>query len=116
MIPEKFKNKLDEVESRDQLTDEEFMWFRSRNITKAVGSGQGFPNVNSYEETLVTGDRVILTSDGVHDNLTFSEIEEIAAGEGDIAEILVKMAKERLQSDHFRAKPDDISVVVVEVE
>ena len=61
------------------------------------------------------GSRVILTTDGLTDNLRDIEIQEILASsrllEG--ANALVEAALARSSSNHLRAKPDDISCVEI---
>lgn len=65
---------------------------------------------------LGVGDKIILTSDGVHDNLIKDEIEKVLnGGQSNLAEELVQRAKTRSKENHIRAKPDDISAIVVEV-
>jgi len=54
-------------------------------------------------------------TDGVHDNLTFKEMEEVVTKNGDVAKLLVEKAKKRSKENHFRSKPDDISAIVIEV-
>ena len=66
---------------------------------------------------LENGDKVLLTTDGINDNLTDIEIAEIMAGSSPAqmaAERLVAKAKERsLDTGHPRAKPDDITAIVM---
>lgn len=107
--------KLDHAENREDLTGEELIQFRMRNIiTGDLSGGQPFHGVDEYKRKLVGGDILILTSDGVHDNLTIDEMQEIIS-EGGNASILVDKANARSQEGHFRSKPDDISAVVIEV-
>lgn len=108
--------KLDHTESRGDLTDEEFVHFKMRNIiTGDLGSSQPFYGVDEYKRKLITGDILVLTSDGVHDNLTVDEMEEIIREKGDVVGTLVDGAFARSHTTNFRRKMDDISAVVVEV-
>ena len=60
-----------------------------------------------------------MTSDGVHDNLTSIEINRIlnAQNQPDLASSLIEYARQRSTEGgiHVRAKPDDVSAVVIEV-
>jgi protein phosphatase len=65
-----------------------------------------------------SGDLLILTSDGVHDNLTSEEIQGLLQGTSteDCASILTRAANVRAkQQGHARAKMDDITVVAVKI-
>lgn len=110
--------KFDDVISISELSDFEAAIFKRRNIiTQSIGGE--IREVHLCRIDLVKGDRLVLTTDGVHDNLTTSEIEEVISTGGDIAGNLVGKAKARSvvpKSENIRAKKDDISAVVVEVE
>lgn len=84
--------------------------------------------ISSLHIPVRPGDIVLLTSDGVHDNLTDDEIEEIVANGGDISAHLADAAltRSREPSDvieiingrekeryNFRSKPDDITAAVL---
>ncbi|HEY5601091.1 MAG TPA: PP2C family serine/threonine-protein phosphatase [Patescibacteria group bacterium] len=98
----------------DDLDKYDYAVFRQKNqITQNIGSGEKL-NVHLYSEELKKGDKIILTSDGVHDNLRTSDIRDTAAGEN-AAERLVNKAFEVSKTDLFRAKPDDMSVIMIEV-
>ena len=60
---------------------------------------------------------MLLTSDGVHDNLTTWEISDIVAATKleDLSNTLVDAAIERSVSGKGRAKPDDVTAVVLPV-
>jgi protein phosphatase len=68
--------------------------------------------------TVQKSDLVILTSDGIHDNLTQQEMTELVAaarveGDDQVAAALVEHALNRSRSDHGRAKPDDLTAVTL---
>lgn len=117
LIPPKSSKKLNNVTKEEELGDDA-VWFNQRNvITQCIG----VPIDNPYFYTidLKNGDKLILTSDGVHDNLTSREIEHVAVNSSNIAEDLVQRAKGRSavsKEENIRAKADDISAVVVEVD
>jgi protein phosphatase len=129
-IPEEdlghFEEKLDNAKSTDDLQDIEIAAFRARNaISNYLGRHDG-ATIKIYIAELAGGERIIITSDGIHDNLTTTEIEKVAKKDmtaKDIATALVKNAKDRSEEldpetgeRHLRAKRDDMSAVVIEIE
>jgi len=96
-------------------------YFSKRNIiSAALGSEDGVvPKI--YTITLRTGDRVILTTDGVHDNLTDREIESIMrfnAEPENAAKRLTGNAHtiSQMGKDNYaRSKRDDITAIVVKI-
>ncbi|MDP3727755.1 MAG: serine/threonine-protein phosphatase, partial [bacterium] len=110
---------LSTVTSEDDFRkDEERAWFRSRNIiAESLGSEKIHPNLHVVD--IKPGDRLLLTSDGIHDNLTDGEIADLLkTGSGDAARELARAAQERSRvgrSVSIRAKPDDMSAIVVDV-
>ncbi len=116
---------LDEVTSPKDL-EKEFIglplrtFFAFRNvISNSLGKDKG-PGIGIVP--VAAGDRVILTSDGVHDNLTSVDMQNIVGDAESVEEIareLAKRAQERSREkiDHnVRAKPDDMTALVVEVK
>jgi len=115
IIPKRIAEKLENVTSHDELNGLEGKAFLLRSIvTQSVGQLEAL-EVHSYSVVAIAGDKFILTTDGVHDNLTFKEIEEVVGHKGDVAKLLVEKAKKRSKEDRLRSKPDDISAVVIEV-
>lgn len=118
---------LDQVASPQdlaRLSDQERGLFNRRNlITQALGGGEEIPQPHSYHIVLKPGDVILLTSDGVHDNLTSNEIARSVAinsgfgKETALVNDLVGQAKKRstLEGKHVRGKMDDISAVAVKV-
>lgn len=78
--------------------------------------------IEVVEQPVSTGDRLIVCSDGVHDNLAAPEIDEIAAAHCDgsdqeLARALCTAARERADDRaHLRAKDDDITAVVLPID
>lgn len=107
------------VNPQSELTPSEQEQFSKRNyITNCVGGYRDCrPQV--YEIDLGDGDRVLFTSDGIHDNLTENEIQQIAESSTDsqrIAKQLVEMAQRRSRIEsHPRHKPDDMTAVMVSI-
>lgn len=115
IIPKKIAQKLENVASADELNDLEGKAFMLRSIvTQAVGQLEPL-EIHGYSVVVKASDKFILTTDGVHDNLTFNEVEEVVGHRGDVAKLLVEKAKKRSKENHFRSKPDDISAIVIEV-
>lgn len=107
--------RIEQAEQTDDLSPDDLSHFAQRNkITCAIGWSD-FPFIPVRSQSLQPSDRVLLCTDGIHDNLTDREIEEIlqAAGERG-AQCVVNAAYQRsLQGDTLRAKPDDMSAIVV---
>lgn len=92
-------------------------------MSKALGAPDSDPKSFQFGVKEVRkGDLVLLTSDGVHDNLTHEEIEallEKAKSPEEAAAFIKEAALKRSREDKnksIRAKPDDVSVVAVEVK
>lgn len=111
-------DELDEVTDLNTLSPDGRVGFNFRNV---VGDALGLKGRDVKPQThiieLQPGDRILLTSDGVHDNLTRTEIETILKGNKDDAgSKLIDSAYNRSQDkSHIRSKADDISAIVIEV-
>lgn len=85
-------------------------------ITNAVGNGHAADDLHVSYIDLQPGDRLLLVSDGVSDQLLEREMLQAmqsAKQDGLAQDELVDLAMSRaLDGRHPRAKPDDISVVV----
>ena len=114
--------RIDQATSADQLTETELTYFNKRNgITQALEHPH--PKIRELtihvsQTTLHPGDRVLLCSDGIHDNLTDAEIEATLrrSARTTIARTLVQQAIQRSFDDKsvtIRPKADDMSAVVV---
>lgn len=113
LIPKRIAEKYENVTSADQLNDLERKGFLLRSIiTQAVGQLEPLM-IRCYSVVVTAGDKLIFCTDGIHDNLTFNEIEEVVAKKGDVAKLLVEKATKRSQENHFRKKPDDMSAIVI---
>lgn len=110
--------RIDQAMHSDELSEQDRELFEKRNgITQALGDPHPL-TVHLGQLTLVSGDRVLLCSDGIHDNLLDSEIEEIlrVRGHTTVARVLVQRALQRSQEDPnttLRPKSDDMSALVV---
>lgn len=110
--------RIDQAVHSDQLSDVEFSYFRLRGgITQALG-GPFPPTIHVNQVSISPGDRVLLCTDGIHDNLTDGEIEAILRNDprAATARVLVERSIERSRQDRsvtVRAKPDDMSAIVM---
>lgn len=109
--------RIDQATDPRQLNDVEYNYFRLRGgITQALG-GPIPPTIHINKVTVHPGDRILLCTDGIHDNLTDQEIEEVLGSTSRLAaaRALVLQSIERSKQDHnvtIRAKPDDMSAIV----
>ena len=113
---------LSSVTRSEELdTQEKRRAFLNRNVVDSILTATAECPAPQYATSVVrvpVGTRLILCSDGLVDNLTDVDIQTILQKTPfeKAASILVEQAIERSHSDHFRAKPDDITVVQVSIE
>jgi len=118
MVEEENALRIDQAMRAEDLTDVEFSYFRLRGgITQALG-GPVPPNIHLNSIPIAIGDRVLLCTDGIHDNLTDLEIQDIlrtssrhAAARNLVERSLLRSREERFIT--IRAKPDDMSATVI---
>jgi serine/threonine protein phosphatase PrpC len=107
---------LADSERTQSQSEDDQKYFKSRHIVYGtLGSAGRAPHPRIVTTVINDGDKIALTTDGVHDNLTASEIglimEQASSGQ-EMSESLSRAAYERSQdSSHARAKRDDISTV-----
>jgi serine/threonine protein phosphatase PrpC len=110
--------RIDQAMRTEQLSDMEFSYFRLRGgITQALG-GPIPPGIHVAQTSIHPGDRILLCTDGIHDNLIDEEIEAILRGElrTTAARTLVERSLQRSHQERsttVRAKPDDMSAIVI---
>lgn len=115
-LQERMANTVALPESDTELMDA----FRQKGIiTSFLGMREYPPVVAISDFEVVKGDKILLTSDGVHDNLTTDEIAAII-GATYPADIVVRMLVDAAQvrsrdASHFRAKPDDMTAALLVV-
>ena len=118
MVNDTDAHRIDQAMHADQLTDAEFSYFRLRGgITQALG-GPMPPTIHIDQISIFPGDRILLCTDGIHDNLIEDEIEEILrkGARTSVARLLVEHSILRSRQERFvtvRAKPDDMSAIVI---
>ena len=109
--------RIDQALYPDELDQTERSYFDKRNgITQALG----LPTLNIHlaQTVIGPGDRILLCTDGLHDNLRDVEIADMLkyGTRTTVAKLLVGSAIKRSHEDStttIRAKADDISALVV---
>jgi protein phosphatase len=95
--------------------------FAHRHLLANAITGAGVQDVRHYLVDLLPGDRLVLDSDGIHDNLTSAELQAVlseAASAPEAAEQVVSEAWTRSEEETEelgRAKPDDMTILVLDV-
>jgi protein phosphatase len=118
MVDESDARRIDQAMHADDLTDAELSYFRLRGgITQALG-GPYPPEIHIDQIPISIGDRILLCTDGIHDNLVDLEIEAILrrAPRNVAARLLVEYALLRSREERqvtIRAKPDDMTAIVM---
>lgn len=112
------QEKLGNVTDRSTLDLGLEALFDKRNeMSQYVGGRQMQPHL--YVADMNPGDRVFITSDGVHDNLTNKEIADIlqgvAFGEDPVKKMIEGASTRSKDKSHLRANPDDMSAIVVQI-
>ena len=110
--------RIDQATDASQLSETGLVFFNKRyGVTQMLGDEQP-PTIHVQQTPLLPGDRILLCSDGIHDNLLDQEIEELlrnSASEA-VARLLVESAVLRSHQDStttIRAKLDDVSALVI---
>lgn len=108
---------LANVDNSYTLNEDELEAFNNRHVTYGyLGLASVRPTISVTDIELQNGDILLATSDGITDNLTDLEIQEVLAKKILVAEatsLLVDSATERSKDvGHLRAKVDDMSLVL----
>lgn len=118
MVEEEDARRIDQATRSEELSEVEFSYFRMRGgITQALG-GPVPPTIHINQIPIAIGDRILLCTDGIHDNLTDNEIETILrnSSRDAAARNLVTYSLHRSREERHvtvRAKPDDMSAIVI---
>lgn len=89
--------------------------FTHRNVIEnCLGAGER-PTIHTTQLSVTPGDKVLICSDGVHDNLTNDEIQAIVKNGGSVEALTAAALARSRDDDHMRAKPDDITAVLMSV-
>jgi PPM family protein phosphatase len=109
--------RIDQATALEQLNAVELGYFSWRNgITQSLGEPEIDVHIGHAE--VATGDRILLCSDGIHDNLTDRELATFLhkGKRTTAARLLVRHAIARSHEDEqvvIRAKRDDMSAIVI---
>lgn len=110
------QNELDNVTNESDLSQQAFKLFQTRNlISNFVGMGRDVsPKI--IIKTILPDDLLVLTTDGVHDNLTTTEIHQIISQNSKKQDLISKKLTEaallRSREGVLRSKPDDMTALV----
>lgn len=113
---------FDDVETKEQLSDSELAIFKnSRHIIQRAIGGINLGEVETQSYPIENYGAFLLTTDGIHDNLTTKEILDILmtpnASEETIVNNLIQAARDRSNLlSHLRSKHDDCTAVYVTIE
>lgn len=114
-LQETFANVVD----LSTLSDDEQAIFARRNVISSALGGDDTFLIAGTTVRIVSGDKLLLTTDGIHDNLTTSEIKYLVDRDAEdtlLTEHLVEAALQRSRdTNHLRAKRDDITAVLVTI-
>lgn len=116
------QDRLDQARSLHELEDPiDRAAFTHRNLISSALDGTGRPDARFYAFRLIPGDRLLVDTDGIHDNLNTRDLTALADGPEDAqhtADAVTEAAWEQSKQDPERtprAKPDDMSIIVVDV-
>jgi protein phosphatase len=116
------QDRLDDASSLNDLADVvDRAAFAHRHLLANAITGGGLQDVRHYLIELEAGDRLVLDSDGIHDNLTCEELRNVlsrASSAAEAAESAVAEAWTRSlepAGELSRAKPDDMTALVLDV-
>ena len=114
-LNEQDARRIEKASHADKLSPEDRVHFDKRNgISQSLGDKD--PTLHVGQILLCPSDRILLCTDGIHDNLTDPEIEEVlrTSARTTAARNIVRQAGERSQQEQaLRAKKDDISAAVI---
>ena len=101
---------MDDCDDPAELPDDMLeLYLRRNHVSSGIGAGP----IDCLSVDTNPGDIFLLSSDGLHDNLTSLEIKKVLAQDGDQALNLAQAAFLRSSEMHPRAKLDDITVLIL---
>jgi serine/threonine protein phosphatase PrpC len=110
------RRKLSRVTDGSALaTEEQWFWGQRGMITNILGRGQARVKLQSL--VVQPKDIFLLTTDGVHDNLTPRQLSALLSKKGQdigaLATAITQSAAAVSRAHLFRSKPDDITALVI---
>jgi serine/threonine protein phosphatase PrpC len=115
---QKLQDTLARVVDLSKLEERElYAFMRRQNVNTALGTREN-PQISATHVLLEPGDRLVLTTDGIHDNLTIDEMKACLTdmGPGNQTYLLVARAAIRSREGHVRSKADDMTAAVLTYE
>ena len=117
MITQEDFDAIDQATDPDSLTDQQRFFYQRRNVITGFVSGKSMPKDMQVKHIgLEPGDRLLITSDGVHDQMTKREANQMLSRYEDDrqSEKLIQQRADVIARDgkSKRAKADDIAAVV----
>lgn len=114
------QNELDIATNEEDLSQQAYGIFLNRDqISNFIGIGKDV-QTKIIIQTVLPGDLLVLTTDGVHDNLTTTEISQIISQNIKnpelISQKLTESALQRSRERVLRSKPDDMVALVVKLK
>ncbi|NDC21973.1 serine/threonine-protein phosphatase [bacterium] len=115
------QEKFSEITSLDQLSKDEQEAFQKKGyIYEVLGGKYDYhPRISLMDVELQNNDKIIIATDGIHDNLTNSEIAETIKDNLNITslpgELIGAATKRSKNNEHIRAKADDMTAAVIQV-
>lgn len=114
------QQKLANVVDVSELSVKEQALFKDRNmISNSLGDRLNDPSFSGTITHVKPGDKIFLSTDGVHDNLTTDEIKRLlnsGKADSEIVDDVIWAALMRSRNPkHIRAKKDDTTAVVVTI-
>jgi protein phosphatase len=112
------QERLSEITNLDELTEDERTCWNWRNkISQALGQEEITPHIEIVD--IDSGDTILIPTDGIHDNLTHGEIEDILKGnsssENPVPALIdaAQAVSRKDEKENPRAKQDDMTAIVV---
>lgn len=112
------QERLADTDENALLSTDDIAAFRDRNVIAAYLGDERKIRVDVKHIAVKDGDAIILTSDGVHDNLTNQEMQKIVLSNknSEYATALTQAASNRSKQDNnVRAKKDDMTAVAIHI-
>jgi len=112
------QERLAVTDSMSVISPEDIAAFYNRNVIDACLGGRRDKEVRVDLNDIATmqNDIILLTSDGIHDNLTPQEMQDILNNGANITDssiLLTRAASQRSKQSHMRSKKDDMTAVVI---
>lgn len=98
--------------SEGLLTREEYDAYPRKNILDSALGIRGNPRIDKLEMSIQEGDRIFITSDGLHAKIMLRELKAISESSSSAADCVTKL----MQASHQRDPDDNFSVAALFVQ